>query len=120
MWPRLLWPPPLRTRKIWVAGMRRAKAALCSGGLWTNWTSVRKAKEGEVTADIYAFLTIGAKRRGEARASKGDARHSDDGRGARHLDAPPWDEAKALQRPLPDGSLKIIATGEKEDPALAA
>lgn len=26
-------------------------------GLWTNWTSVRKAREGEVTVDIYAFLT---------------------------------------------------------------
>jgi putative SOS response-associated peptidase YedK len=28
----------------------------------------------------------------------------------------PWDEAGKLQRPLPDGVLKIIASGEREDP----
>jgi len=26
-------------------------------GIWTNWSSLRKTKEGEVNADLYAFLT---------------------------------------------------------------
>jgi hypothetical protein len=29
----------------------------CFASIWTRWTSVRKLKEGEVTADLFGFLT---------------------------------------------------------------
>jgi putative SOS response-associated peptidase YedK len=103
---------------IWFA-LDESRLLACVAGIWTTWTSVRKVKEGETTNDIYAFLTT------EPNAEVG----------AIHPKAMPvilttqdevetWltaspDEALKLQRPLPDGSLRIVARGVKEDPASA-
>ena len=41
---------------VWFAN-DRVPPLLAFAGLWANWTYVRKAKEGEITADIFALLT---------------------------------------------------------------
>jgi len=84
-------------------------------GIWTRWTSVRKVKEGETTNDLFAILTtapnaeVGAIHPKAMPVILRDAEEID-----RWLLAP-LPEALKLQRPLPDGALKIVARGEKED-----
>ena len=87
-------------------------------GIWVEqWTSVRKVKTGIETADYFGFLTS------EPNAEVG----------AVHPKAMPvilttpdevelWlsapkEEAIGLQRPLPDGMLKVVAVGTKQDAA---
>jgi putative SOS response-associated peptidase YedK len=80
---------------------------------------VRKIKEGEISCDLFGFLTT------EANADVG-AYHSKAmpvmlpepaDRDLWMSDAP-WDAVKHLQRPLPDGVLKVVARGVREDEAV--
>jgi putative SOS response-associated peptidase YedK len=41
---------------IWFA-LDEERPLACFAGIWTNWTSVRKVKEGETTNDLFGFLT---------------------------------------------------------------
>ena len=87
-------------------------------GIWTRWTSVRKIREGEVTADLFGFLTT------EPNAEVAmihpqamPAILTTEEERETWLRAP-WSEACALQRPLPDGSLQVVLRGEKQDGAM--
>lgn len=77
-------------------------------GIWTEWTSVRKLKEGETTNSLFAFLTVepnGLVGPVHPKAMPVILRSPE--AIAHWLDAP-MEEALKLQRPFPDDGLKIV------------
>jgi putative SOS response-associated peptidase YedK len=103
---------------IWFA-LDESRPLAVFAGIWTNWTSVRKVKDGQTTNDLYGFLTT----------------EPNDVVAPIHPKAMPvilttpdeietWmtapaEEALKLQRPLHDGVLAIVARGGKKDEAPA-
>lgn len=101
-------------RPVWFA-LDDDRPLAFFAGIWTRWTSVRKVKEGETTNDLFAFLTC--KPNAEVGAIHPKAMpviltQSDEIE--TWLTAPTKD-ALQLQRPLPGGTLKIVARGQRHD-----
>jgi putative SOS response-associated peptidase YedK len=89
--------------------------------VWARWTSVRKVKEGETTNDVYGFLTTAPNVEVKAIHPKAmPVILTTPAEVEVWLTAPPK-EALALQRPLPNGALMIVARGDRTgDPPGAA
>ena len=99
---------------VWFA-LDESRPLAFFAGVWTNWTSVRKVREGETQNDIYAFLTT------EPNSVVGPI----------HPKAMPvvlsnpaecelwmragWTVASTLQKPLPDAEIMIVARGGAKD-----
>jgi putative SOS response-associated peptidase YedK len=110
--------PDGRKPPVWFA-LDETRPLAFFAGMWTRWTSVRKVKEGETTNDLFGFLTtepnklVGAVHPQAMPVILTRPEEFD-----LWMDAAP-DEALALQRPLADDALVIVARGSKEDKASA-
>lgn len=101
---------------IWFA-LNETRPLAFFAGIWTpKWTSVRKLKEGAVTADLFGFLTTNPNKLVGTYHPKAmpvilTTREEID-----LWMTAPIKEALRLQRPLADDALIIVARGSKKDP----
>jgi len=108
--------PAPRNHPIWFA-LAQDRPLGFFAGIRTEWTSVRKLKEGKVTTELFGFLTCepnAEMRPIHPKAMPVILSRPEEWRIWLSADTA---EALKLQRPLPDGLLQIVAEGTRADPA---
>jgi putative SOS response-associated peptidase YedK len=107
-------------KPVWFAFSPERPLAFFAG-VWTPWTCVRKAKEGEITCEVFGFLTTNPNAEVAAVHSKAmPVILTEEAEWDLWMSEAPWDEVKQLQKPHRDGSLQVVATGVRQDQKLVA
>ncbi|MEP3921141.1 SOS response-associated peptidase [Ascidiaceihabitans sp.] len=99
-----------KSKPVWFA-LSEDRPLAFFAGIWTEWTSVRKLKDGETTDNLFGFLTTDANAEvGTIHPKAMPVILRTQGEVERWLGAETYD-ALTLQQPLPDGSLQIMSQG---------
>ena len=107
-----------RKTPTWFA-FDETRPLACFAGIWTTWKGTRGPKSRPETGDhqLFGFLTTDANAEVGAihpKAMPVILRTDDE---IETWMTAPAEEALKLQRPLPNGALKVVMTGKKEDKA---
>ena len=108
--------PDGKSQNVWFA-MDETRPLMCFPGIYVDgWTSVRKVKDGPTTNNLFGFLTTEPNaeiKPYHPRAMPVIFRTPEECDAWMSL---PFKEARELQKPLPDGVLRIVARGGRQDP----
>jgi putative SOS response-associated peptidase YedK len=109
---------PTKPRKtpVWFA-LDESRPLFCFAGLWTTWHGVRGTKANPVDGEhrLFGFLTAAPNAEVKAVHPKAMPVIITGPAEMELWMRAPWKEAADLQRPAPDGVLRIVTRGERTD-----